>query len=44
MTMDQPQRNHIEAVHDVVTPAINLNMCAGDIDITRLCIYNNLKE
>lgn len=42
--MNQPQRNLTEAAHDVATPAIYLNMSAGDNDVTRLCIYKNLKE
>lgn len=44
MTMNQPQRNPIEAAHDVVTPAIHPNMRAGGVDVTRLCIYNYLEK
>lgn len=44
MTMNQQYINLTASAHDVATPAINLNMSAGDNDITRLCIYKKLKE
>lgn len=40
--MNQPQRKPTEAAHYAVTPAIHPNMCAGGVDVTRLCIYNYL--
>lgn len=42
--MNQQHINPTVMAHDIATPAINLNMSAGDVDTRRACIYKKLKE
>lgn len=42
--MNQPQSTLTVSAHGVAIPPIKLKVSVGDIDDTRLCIYNYLKE
>lgn len=42
--MKQPQRIPTALVHDAATTVNYSNMCAGNVDVARLCIYKYLKE
>lgn len=42
--MNQSQRTLTASAHVIAIPATNPNVCAGDINVARLCIYNYLEE